>query len=64
LTFALYTVYIQVVILEGVVDVKQSYNAPFLIPKVRQFVSLEIVYKTYVIIWNVCHTHGEINPTN
>jgi hypothetical protein len=34
------------------------------LPKGEQFVSLEIVHKTYVIIWNVRHTHGEINPTN
>jgi hypothetical protein len=58
LTFALYTVYIQVAILEGVVDVEQSYNAPFLLPKGRQFINLERVYKMYVIIWNVHHTHG------
>ena len=33
-------------------------NAPFLIPKVRQFVNLEYLNKMYVSIWTVCHTHG------
>jgi len=37
LTFAPYAVYIQVVILEGVVDVKQSSNAPFLFPNSNIF---------------------------
>jgi hypothetical protein len=28
------------------------------LPKGEQFISLDDENKTYVIIWNVCHTHG------
>jgi hypothetical protein len=44
--------------MKGQVLSLSDFNAPFLLPKGRQFVNLEYLNKMFVSIWNVCHTHG------